>query len=462
MVAATSPAKAAEYYVDNTVSSSGTGTVSSPVKTIQEGLNLMSPGDILWIRGDTTGRVYTGSLSFPVSGTAGSPITIKNFPGERVILTGSSGTRMNLNKDYWTIDGLIIDQADIGSDAVKVNASHIIIRNSEIRDGRREGISIENASFVTIEDSYIHNFMWINSGSREDAHCIMIDTSRSPTITDIKIHRNTIERCSGDGTQIFAVTGQSISTYAKNIEFVDNIFLDGTTSPGLTENALDFKGGDTVLVKGNIMSGYINNKTIVVQKGCRNIVIEENTISDGLSGIELRQEGGVDFIQENNSIIKNIIYNMDTYALKFDGVRNVTVLHNTLFNIGTNSFRFESTLGSTAPAVDGGIIKNNLVMIAGLPKGEALLANVTSGSNGWFQAGGGGLSDSTDTTGTDPLFMNEPSGDFRLQSTSPAIDAGTPVGIAFFGPAPDLGALEYNPSGDTTPPAAPTGLQFSN
>lgn len=455
-----SPIFAADYYVNNQVTSSGNGTIDFPFKSIQEGINLLSPGDILLIRGDrgdTTGQVYTDSISLPISGTGIAPITVKANASEKVVITGSSGTRLNINRNYWIFEKIIFDQAYILADAIRINGHHITLRELEIRNGQREGISIENAAFVTIEDAYIHDFMWIDAGTRRDAHCIMIDTDRSPIISDIKISRNTIERCSGDGIQIFGVTGQSVTTYAKNIEISENIFIDGTTQSGLTENALDFKAGDTVLVKGNTMSGYINNKTIVVQKGCRNIMIEGNIIHDGLSGIEMRQEGGAAYIQENNSIIRNLIYDMSSYALKFDGVRNITVLNNTLVNIGTDSFRFESGLSGT-PSADGGLIKNNLVYASGSPRVKDAYANLSVSHNGWFQVGAGAMSKGDDTTGSDPFFIDLSNDDYRLQAQSPAIDAGTPAGLGFAGAAPDLGAFEHNAGQDTTPPSAPTGL----
>lgn len=462
LAAAQAPAEAADYYVDNAVSASGSGSITSPFKTIQEGLIRLAPGDALWIRGDAAGRVYTETPSLPVSGTATQPITVHAYPNEKVILTGSSGTRLSIARDHWVFDGLVIDQANVASDAVKINASDIVIRNAEIHGGQREGISIERASFVTIEDSYIHDFMWItSSGTRNDAHCIMIDTSLSASITNIIIRRNIIERCSGDGTQIFGVTGQSIASYAKNVQFLGNTFIDGTSQPGLTENALDFKAADTVLVKGNTMLGYKNNKTIVIQKGSRNITIDGNVLGGGLSGIEMRQEGGAAFLQENNRVTRNLIRDMSSYALKVDGVVNLTVANNTLANIGAETFRFESTLGSTTPSVNGGLIKNTLSYNArSAPSGVALLSNVDVGNNGWFGAAAGGLGRASDTVGSDPLFVDATRDDYRLAAGSPAIDRGAPVGFPFVGSAPDLGAFESNPGGaDMTPPAAPTGLR---
>lgn len=455
-------AAATHYYVDNAATISGDGSLEAPFRTIQEGLNYVVPGTTLWLRGDQEGmRLYRESLSLPISGTASQPITVAVYPAERVILTGTNGTRLRIDKDHWTFDGIVIDQAGLAADAIRIKAQHIIIKNMEIRNGHREGISIEDAAFVTIQDSYIHDFMWIDNGQRRDAHCIIIETDRSPHISNIKLYRNTIERCSGDGLHIFGVTEQAVSTYAKNIEIVNNTFIDGTTTPGLTENALDFKAADTVMIRGNTMTGYTNNKTIVVQKGCRNITIENNVIRHGLSGIEMRQEGGLAFLQAHHRIIGNLLHHMRSYALKFDGVVDVIVTHNTLAHLGAEAFRFESSLGASVPAVHGGVIKNNLIFAAAkAPAGISRLSLVDIGFNGWFLATPSRMGKASDTLGTEPLFIDVINGQYALQTGSTAIDAGTPVGRAFIGLAPDLGAFEHNPPEDRIPPTAPRYLRL--
>jgi len=420
---------------------------------------VLSPGDRLMIRGDSDGQQYLDSFSLPIDGTEGSPITVMAYLNEKVVITGTSEERLNINKDYWDFESLIFDQASIYADAIKINGNYINLRKLVVRNGQREGISVEKASFITIEDSYVHNFMFINSdGVRKDAHCIMITTYNNDTFSDIKILRNTIERCSGDGIQIFGWTGQSVDLYAKNIEITGNTFIDGTAAgSGLTENALDFKAGKDVLVKNNTMRGYTNSKTIVVQKSAENIVIEGNIISDGDRGIEMREEG-VDgepiIFQKKNTIKNNVIYNMSGYALRFDGVIDLTVVNNTLVNIGGNSFGFEGS------SVIGGTIKNNLVYQSGSPRIKDAFSNLDIAYNGWFQASAGGMSQVSDTTGSNPLFVEESTNNYRLQSISTAVNAGVNVGTAFFESAPDLGAFEYNPGGDITAPDAPTGVSI--
>ncbi|MBN1675790.1 MAG: hypothetical protein JXR37_32400 [Kiritimatiellae bacterium] len=58
----------------------------------------------------------------------------------------------------------------------------------------------------------------------------------------------------------------------------------------------------------------------------------------------------------------------------------------------------------------------------------------------------------------DPLFVDPGAGDFRLRPGSPAIDAGTDVGLPYLGAAPDLGAIEFTPK--SAPPAPPDGLEL--
>lgn len=62
-------------------------------------------------------------------------------------------------------------------------------------------------------------------------------------------------------------------------------------------------------------------------------------------------------------------------------------------------------------------------------------------------------------SGPDPLFTDAGSGDFTLQSLSPAINIGLDVGLPFVGPAPDLGAFETSV---TAPAGFITGVVTAN
>src|SRR5262249_53084520 len=77
-------------------------------------------------------------------------------------------------------------------------------------------------------------------------------------------------------------------------------------------------------------------------------------------------------------------------------------------------------------------------------------------NSGGIADSGTGTVQSNNLTGIDPMFVNPAADDFRLQSGSPAINAGTSsiangITISFDGSAPDVGALEYL-SARTPPP----------
>jgi hypothetical protein len=55
-----------------------------PVATLQAAVNKLQPGDTLIV----CGGVYRETVTFPRSGTADEPMTVKAQPGEKVIITG--------------------------------------------------------------------------------------------------------------------------------------------------------------------------------------------------------------------------------------------------------------------------------------------------------------------------------------------------------------------------------------
>src|SRR4051812_29966235 len=80
--------RATEYYVATTGSDSNPGTLAAPWKSINKGVDRYNPGDTLYLRGGTYN--LTSGIYFYRSGTAAAPITFRAYPGETVVLDGSS------------------------------------------------------------------------------------------------------------------------------------------------------------------------------------------------------------------------------------------------------------------------------------------------------------------------------------------------------------------------------------
>jgi hypothetical protein len=97
---------AADYYVaPGGVDTPAGGTFAAPFATIQFGVDRLAPGDTLHVRGG----IYRESVTFPASGTAGGPITVKAFPGETATVSGA-----DLFSGSWGIHTNSIYKAAIG------------------------------------------------------------------------------------------------------------------------------------------------------------------------------------------------------------------------------------------------------------------------------------------------------------------------------------------------------------
>lgn len=104
------------------------GTLTQPLRTIQRAVDLAQPGNTIQIRGGT----YAPSTNIQVlkNGTPNQPITMRNHPGERVIIdgenmpftpgaVGSSIPRpergaIHIEGDYWRLTGLEIIHGPYG------------------------------------------------------------------------------------------------------------------------------------------------------------------------------------------------------------------------------------------------------------------------------------------------------------------------------------------------------------
>jgi hypothetical protein len=76
----------AKFYVALDGSDAGAGSVTNPWRTIKDSVNRLGPGDTLYVRG---GVYRERDILVSVAGTAGSPITIRNYPNESVTIDGS-------------------------------------------------------------------------------------------------------------------------------------------------------------------------------------------------------------------------------------------------------------------------------------------------------------------------------------------------------------------------------------
>jgi hypothetical protein len=90
------------FYLSTGGNDGNPGTVGAPWRTFTSSLPKLQPGDLLLVRGGT----YVERFNLPVfhnPASAGSPIVVRAYPGERPVVRGLMNIR---GASYWTFDGI--------------------------------------------------------------------------------------------------------------------------------------------------------------------------------------------------------------------------------------------------------------------------------------------------------------------------------------------------------------------
>lgn len=204
-----------------------------------------------------------------------------------------------------------------------------------------------------------------------------------------------------------------------------------------------------IIIRGNYISGfygygihmYDEDKGDHRPKPYENILIEGNIVvgSPNRSGIILGAHDST--VSINDVVIKNnIIYNNADAGIliKYEPISNIQIYNNTIYGNASGI--------TILTAIDHLEIVNNILASnrGGHIEISGNLTNSTITHNLYDQplSVGSGVSDAHPIF-SDPLFVDANGGDFHLQASSPAIDAGLDIGMPYTGTAPDLGAYEY-------------------
>lgn len=134
-------ALAGDYYVATTGNDAAAGTIGAPWLTIGRAakspfpFTYRQPGDTVYIRGglysgNNNAISLDGQFAIGVSGTPGSPITFKAYPGETVIVCDTLNPYRGVtlqNLSWWTFDGIIYSNCMANLNFV--NCSNIVVTN---------------------------------------------------------------------------------------------------------------------------------------------------------------------------------------------------------------------------------------------------------------------------------------------------------------------------------------------
>ena len=292
-------AYATTYYVAKTGDDANSGTEQQPFETITHGMNVMSAGDTLLIRGGAYGQINANdaNLTIPTGTSWGNAPVIAAYPGETVILNPHAGESINLNKSYIQyviFKGLIIDAAHNTSTGISIREGvhHIRFQNVEVKNSQKMGVTIfptanfpNPNSFIEFIECDVHH-----SGS----HGFYISTSNN-LITQSSVHHNGLW-----GIHAFynSNTNNSLNTrVSKNVFSRNTVFNNGVnhgSAPGIL-----LSSGDGNMAYNNVVYGN-NNGIVVENNNPTNTKVFNNTIYKNQEG------GGINIeAQSTGAIVKN-------------------------------------------------------------------------------------------------------------------------------------------------------------
>lgn len=435
----TSIVRAGTYYVSTTGNDSNAGTLAAPWLTWQKGWNTIVAGDTLYIRGGTYqptaflfGTVFSSSYYTAVGidnhdGTAENRIVVMNYPGETPVLdgvnvnaaNGATGVRYGIfmrGCSYWHIKGIEITgfvqlpgEISVGPFLLQQSSNYNIIEQVKSYSNGNSGISFKydcTGNYIYNCDTYDNydQYSTPTPGNNSDGIEIadITDTNMVNTVRGCRMWDN-----SDDGMDLMRNEGQVIidSCWA---------FYNGVTAD---YQATGFKLGwaeDTVttiygrvitncIAAYNMNAGFAANNSVQMMEVYNNIAIGNGY--HGFFWYVFGDRGGASIFR-NNIALDNVSYQYSWIYLD-----RYTFDHNNGSIYGD---------GPTATIDD--------------------FVSVNANEMYWPRKSNGCLPDIN--------FL-------RLAPGSDMIDAGTDVGIAYDGSAPDLGPFEY------TTYTAPTGTRLA-
>ena len=378
-------------YVSTTGLDSNTGTISLPYLTITYAVSKSVAGDTIYVRGGT--YTLTTTISISKNGTSSNKYYLLAYTNERPLLdfsgmTESSGNRgFNFSGSYWYVKGLDIKGA--GDNGMNMSGSNNTLEYCSFSYNRDSGLQLgggaSNNRIINC-DSYFNR----DAGEgNADGFAVKLDVGTGNYYYGCRSWQN-----SDDGWDGYLRPSDDITTTLENCWcFMNGYRADNSASTG---NGNGFKLGGSDL------------------KTLRHNFILKNCLS-----FDNRVKG---FDQNNN-------------------LGSMTLLNCTAYRNGTN-YSFYLTLDTANGKV---LTLKNCVALGSY--GSITIPSVQQ-TNGWMSPFTTTIADfqSTDTTGIRGPRNSDgslPTTTFmHLATGSDLIDAGTNVGIAYNGTAPDLGAFE--------------------
>ncbi len=394
------------------------------------------------LQGDVI-KISAGNYDGPFLLVGKSGVTLQSNGGT-VYLRGSSSTSTN------GIDILYIE-----------NSSNITVNG--LKFTRNWGISAEgivvrgSGNAITIKNCEFYDIGWGNSKttlpiSSQNAHAIVVIGTNSTPYTNIEISNNIIRDC---------ITGYSESlTVGGNVDgfIIDNNIIYSNTNIGIdcmghfswTGAPASVNYARNGVVRENKVFDYAGPASLdaaggIYIDGGSNITVENNIVYNYKVGFSIGCE--TPGKTNNNNILRNnIAYNCSLSGLFIgsnqanSSVNNTKITGNTFYKCGFGTYdngqiALQNNLGT--------VLKNNILYpvnnrYAIVQMGGTGSTTLNVAYNLYYRDNGVttnlflNVSADNNPVKQNPLFVDAVSGNFSLQTASPAINAGDPLYSALY------------------------------
>jgi Right handed beta helix region len=476
------PAYCSTYYVSTSGNDTNSGTISSPWRTIQHAANSVKAGDTVYVREG----VYNEIVSIPSSGSAsGGYITFSSYPGE---LATIDGTGLSIPNAQW---GLVTIETQ---SYIIVNGFEIRDYSTTSAEDVPLGIYIfGSGSHLQITNNHIHNIATTAKGCGANAFGMTVNGTQAPdSINYLTISGNEIDHTTTGCSETLSVNGNVENFKITNnlVHDVNNIGIDAIgyervapkgsmCGSELCDRARhgEISGNTVYNITSNHNPAYgpgSNNQSFgadgIYVDGGTQITIERNLVHNTDIGIEMASENPgnkapgtekSDYIITRNNVIyhsNSVGITIGGYDNKRGGTDHCSIVNNTLYDndtAKTGEGEFQIQWYATNNIFENNILYANsqalfLYSYTASESDPASLdynlyyskAGAANGNWVWHGKSLTGYPTYLSKTGNDshsPPFLNPDfvslslPRDLDIQSTSPAVNAGTNLGASIVG-----------------------------
>jgi hypothetical protein len=385
----------ADFYVSLTGNDANDGSIVNPFRTLQHAINLVAPGDVIYMRGGLYAETTTISIPRGNNGTAASPKEIIAYSNEEVILNFaaqaevSNNRGLSINGHYWHLKGLIVEQA--GDNGIFIGGNNNTIEKCITRRNRDSGLQL----------------------GRYSSTATSVDWPSNNLIVDCESYDNKdIGNENADGFACKLTTGPG------------NIFRRCVSHNNIDDGWDLYTKTETGPIGAVTLEDCIAHSNGTLTTG--------GTSGNGdKNGFKLGGEG----IPVNHIVRRCVAFNNGKHGFTYNSnPGSIEMTNNTAYRNAQRNFSFDAGTH---------VYKNNLSYLpASNDKviGNTSFPNAFSNGQAWgFTVNAADFISLTPGSNANPLA----SGFLNLATGSDLIDAGViTAGIAYSGSLPDLGAIE--------------------